>query len=474
MGLLELFAVLKHRKAIILWSLVVGALVAAALALVLPKRYVSSSIVQVDSIQRNAITGLVEPRVKVAEFLGQQAAVASSRTVALEVIDDLSAEGFLVLSDYEARWRKETGGELVGGNDLRLWAADELLKDLRVTATDLGSTIELAYEGNAPAEAARIANAFASAYMATVLDQKQRRFAAKAAGFSDETKELARNVASAQGELAAFREQSGVLPIGAQKIEAAEVEFAALTQRLAEARADETEAQSMLRQAEATPRSGLVNFPLPQDALAALQAQARLAAVIATMGRIEERYGTRYPDYIEAANERAALEASILQSVRDRAAYSSNRLAALEAQANAMKTTLTEMQKTRQIYDLLEDKVETSQDTYNLVTTRSLQEALQSRVDTIDVMLLARATPPAGPATPHPLIITLLGVIAGALLGATTAVAVELLEGRVRTIAALRHTFRTGVTAEIDATPPAAKRKKRRTRPATHPLKAAA
>lgn len=473
MGLVELLAVLKHRKAIILWSLLVGMLVAGALALILPKRYLSSSIVQVDSIQRNAITGLVEPRVKVAEFLGQQAAVASSRTVALEVIDDLSAEGFIVLSDYEPRWRKETGGELVVGNDLRLWAADQLLKDLRVTATDLGSTLEIAYEGNAPAEAARIANAFSSAYMATVLDQKQRRFAAKAAGFSDETKELARNVAAAQDDLANFREASGVLPIGAQKVEAAEVEFAALTQRLAEARADDTEAQSMLRQAEATPKSLLVNFPLPQDALSALQAQARLAAVIATMGRIEERYGVRYPDFAEAANERAALETSILQSVRDRAAYAANRLAALEAEAGAMKTTVASMQKTREAYDVLQNRVATSQETFNLVTTRSLEEALQSRVDTIDVMLLARATPPEGPATPHPLIITLLGVVAGALLGATTAVAAELLEGRVRTAAALRHTFRTGVVAEIDAAP-TARRKRRRIRPGLRQMRVAA
>lgn len=473
MGLIAFFSVLRHRKAIILWSLLVGMLAAGALALVLPKRYVSSSIVQVDSIQRNAITGLVEPRVKVAEFLGQQAAVASSRTVALEVIDLLSAEGFIVLSDYEPRWRKETGGELVVGNDLRLWAADQLLEDLKVTATDLGSTLEIAYEGGAPAEAARIANAFASAYMATVLDQKQRRFAAKAAGFSDETTELARNVAAAQDELAAYREASGVLPLGAQKIEAAEVEFAALTQRLAEARADDTEAQSLLAQAEATPGSGLVNFPLPQDALSALQAQARLAAVIATMGRIEDRYGVRYPDYAEAANERAALESSILQSVRDRAAYAANRLAALEAQAAAMKTTLASMQTTREAYDLLENKVATSQETYNLVRTRSLQEAMQSRVDTIDVLLLARATPPEGPVTPHPLIITLLGVIAGALVGATTAVAVELLEGRVRTAGPLRHTFRTGVIAEIDTAPPV-RRRKRRAKSGLRPMRVAA
>ncbi|MDZ7626786.1 MAG: Wzz/FepE/Etk N-terminal domain-containing protein [Parvularculaceae bacterium] len=472
MGLIELFAVLKFRKAIILWSILVGAAVAALLAIVLPTRYVSSALVQVDSVQRNAITGLVEPRVKVAEFLGQQAAVAASRTVALKVIEDLEAEGFLVLTDYEERWRKETGAELVAGNDLRLWAADQLLKDLSVTATDLGSTLQLSFSGDQPAQAARIANAFAAAYMDITLDQKQRRFAAKAAGFSDETKQLALNVASAQDELERFRDASGVLPIGAQKIEAADVEFASITQRLAEARADDTEAQSLLAQADATPRSALANFPLPQDALAALQAQARLAAVIASMGRIEDRYGTKYPDYAEAANERAALEASILQSVRDRAAYAGNRLAALEAEARSMKVALSAMQKTRERYDLLEDNVVASQEIYNLVTTRSLQEAMQSRVDTVDVFLLAGATPPAKPATPHPLLITLLGVIAGVLLGASTSVAVELLEGRIRSSAALRQTFRTGIVVEIAAS--AAKKRKRRTMKPRASLKAAA
>lgn len=472
MGLFALIAVLKFRRAIIIWSLIVGASVAALLAVALPTRYVSASMVQVDSIQRNAITGLVEPRVKVAEFLGQQAAVAASRTVALQVIEDLTNDGFLVLGDYEERWRKETGGELVAGNDLRLWAADQLLKDLSVTATDIGSTLELSYSASQPGEAARIANAFASAYMSTVLDQKQRRFAAKAASFSDETKALARNIEEAQGEVADFRERSGVLPLGSQKIEAAEVEFAALTQRLAEARADDAEAQSLLRQAEATPRALLANFPLPQDALAALQAQARLAAVIGSLGRIEERYGPKYPDYIEASNERAALEASIQQSVRDRAVYSARRVAALVDEARTMKDRLSSMQTTREAYDLLQDKVSTSQETFNLVTTRSLQEALQSRVDTIDVFLLARATPAAKPATLHPFLITLLGVIAGALIGATTAVAVELLEGRVRSVDTLRQTFRTGILAEIEAAP--VKRRRRRLKKLTPPLRAAA
>jgi uncharacterized protein involved in exopolysaccharide biosynthesis len=459
MGVLDLIGVLKARRLIVLWTIVVGLVVGFALAIILPTKYMSRALVQVDSIQRNSLTGLVEPRLRVAEYLGQQAAVASSRTVALEVINRLSDEGFIALADYEERWRKETGGELVAGNDARLWAADQLLRDLTVTANDIGSTLELGFRAEDPAQAARVANAFASAYMSTVLDQKQRRFARKAANFSDETQALAENVASAQNELALYREASGILPMGSQKVEASDIELAALTTRLAEARADDAEAQSLLRQAEATPTSGLVNFPLPEDALPGRQAQARLAAVAATLTRIGERYGERYPDYIETANEQAALERNILQSVRDRADYSSNRVAALEKQAAILKATVSGMQKTRETYDLLEDRVSASQDTFNLVTTRSLQESLQARVDTLDVFLLSRATPPANPATPPSWLIALLGAFAGIALGSGVAVFVELMEGRVRTVDVVQRNFRTHLVCEITAAKPQRRRK---------------
>lgn len=458
MGVLDLLNVLKLRKLIVLWTILVGLGVGVALAIILPTKYLSTAKVQVDSIQRNSLTGLAEPRLRVSEYLGQQAAVASSRTVALEVINRLSEEGFIALSDFEDRWRRETGGELVAGNDPRLWAADMLLKDVTVTANDIGSTLELGFRADDPAQAARIANAFAAAYMSTVLDQKQRRFARKAANFSDETQALAENVADAQSDLADFRETSGILPMGTQRVEASEIELAALTARVAQARADAAEAQSMLRKAEATEKSALVNFPLPEDALAGRQAQARLAAVAATLARIAERFGPKYPDYIETANEKATLEDNILAAIRDRADYQSRRVEALEAQAALMKASVTGMQKTRETYDLLEDKVRASQQTFNLVTTRSLEESLQSRVDTIDVFLLARATPPADAATPPFWVIALLGAFAGAAIGAAIAVFVELFEGRVRSADIVKRSFRTSIVCEIGAGRPRAGR----------------
>ncbi len=459
MGVLDFLSVLKFRRLVVLWAAAVGLCVGLALAALLPVKYLSVSKVQVDSLQRNNLTGLIEPRVRVGEYLGQQAAVASSRAVALEVINQLTDEGFIVLSDFEDRWRSETGGELVAGNDLRLWAADQLLRDFEVTANEIGSTLELGFRAKDPAQAARVANAFASAYMSTVLDQKQRRSARRAASFSDETQALADGVASAQSDLSAFREKSGVLPLGASKVESVEIELSTLTERLAQARADNAEAQALLSRAEAAPIQDMISFPLPYDSTSARESQERLVALAPLVARLADRYGPKYPEYAEALREKATLEKDILRSVQQRALVAAKRVAELEAQAAKLKAEVIGMQETRQAYDLLEDKVAASQETYNLVTTRSLQETQQSRIDTIDVFLLARATPPAKPITLSVWAVILLGAFAGSVIGAAAAIFIELYEGRIRSVEAVRHNLRTSIVCEISPAAPVRRRR---------------
>ncbi len=451
MGIIALLNVLAVRRLMVGWAVLVGGLVGLAACFILPMQYSATSRVQVDSIQRNSLTGLVEPRVRVGEFLGQQAAVATSRTVALQVIDRLVADGAIALEDYETRWRQETGGEALAGNDSRLWAADQLLRNLKVSADPIESTLAINYVASDPAEAARIANAFASAYMETVVGQRQQRFARNAQSFSTETQTLSADLERAQNELAAFRDKAGLVAFGGGGVDSGEVELAAVMGRLAQARADEAEARSLLQQATATAAGDLVNFPLPDDALAARQTQARLAEVRALHSRIGARYGERSREMTTVSREKADLERDLMQAIRDRASYSATRVRALEASAEQMKAEVAAKQRTRETYNLLQEKVATSRETFNLVASRTLEESLQSRVDAIDAILLARAVPPANATTPPPAVIVFLGLIAGALVGASTAVAVELIEGRTRTIQDIRRIFRTPILVEVVA-----------------------
>lgn len=461
MGIFAFLTVLKARKLLLIWSIVTAGAVAAAIGLVLPKKYESVSLIQVDSIQRNTLTGLVEPRVRVAEFLGQQMAVARSRTVALEVIDVLAAQNFLAMRDFEAEWRRTTGGEIIPGNDARLWTADQLLKSLSIKADALESTLAITYRGDEPAQAARITNAFSDAYMKIVLDQRKRRASRNAARFSDERQSLEVGLEDAQSELTEFRESSGIVALGAQRLEAAEVELAALTARLAEARADKAEADSLLRQVTAAGNDALLTVPLPGELLYARQAQARLGAVISQMSRIADRYGPQYPDFKEAKNEKIALEENILSAIQNRTEYHSRRANSLENAVARQKSEVVKLQETKQVYDVLEKRVEASQQTYDLVAARSLEESLQSRVDNVSTFLLARAVPSTKPATPPFPVIVLIGIFAGVAIGASAAIALEFKEGRVRSNDIVRHVFRAPVMAEVQIV---GERKKKRSK----------
>jgi len=456
MGLIALLTVMTARKLLIASSIAVAALIALAVGVLIPKQYEAKAKVQVDSLQRNLLTGLFEPRVRVSEFLGQQAAIASSRTVALQVIDTLIAEGFFVMADFEDEWRAKTDGELIAGNDARLWAADQVREKLEVRADALASSLSVHFRSEDPAQASRIANAFAFAYMQFVLDQRQQRAARNATNFSDETRDLEIDLNKAQGKLAEFRSASGIVALGPQRLEGAEVELASVTLRLAEARADQSEANSLLQQARAMGGRQLLTLPLPGDAQSGRQAQARLGGVLAQLQRLSERYDEQYPDHIEAVNEKRALERTIMRAVVDRAEYADRRVRALQTAVSQQKVAVVDLQETKQRYGVLEDKVAASRETYDLVATRALQESLQSRVDFVEVRLLERAVPSVNSITPPLFVIVLIGAFVGCGLGAVGAISIELVEGRLRSKDAVAHALRAPVLAEI-ALPPGPK-----------------
>ena len=88
----------------------------------------------------------------------------------------------------------------------------------------------------------------------------------------------------------------------------------------------------------------------------------------------------------------------------------------------------------------------------SLVANRTLQEAMQSRVDDLDVTLLARPVPPPHALTPPFYVIALLGLIVGLMLSSGVAIAVEFSEGRIRDAEAVRRILRAPVLAEIPKT----------------------
>ncbi len=457
MGLLSFISVLRARAFVLFWAIGLSTLVAAALGFALPKNYVASAKVQVDSVFENPLTGMAEKRHRVSEFLGQQAALVSSRSVALQAVDDLIETNHLNIIEYEEEWRTKTQGEIVAGNNLYEWVADDLLGNLMIQSSVAESTLVISYRTNNPSLASRYANAFADAYMKVVLSNRERRSARAAANFSAETKNLEQRVQKSRDELSDFQTQSGLVTIGSQQLEAAELELGTITGRIAEARADYAEARSLYEQAKKATRAELETLPIPNDNSLGKTAQARLASERAKLLRIEQRYGENHPDYREGLTRMRALQSSLFQSIAEKFEYSRRRVANLEAAARVQKQKVLDYQKIRQRFDELEQSLNTNQQTFDEVARRTLQQSLQSRFDLIDIMMLGRAVPPAEPPIPLHVIVIIAGFFLGLFIGVSAAILIELLEARIRVPMMLERCIGAPVMAELAIAAPRGK-----------------
>ena len=449
MGLLPFFAVLRARFLLIFWVFLICASIAGFIGSIIPPRYQAEAILQVDATTENLVTGMQEPRQRVHEFLGQQAAIAGSRATALLAVDQLIATGDLSLASYENLWQEKTGGELSPGNDLKTWIADELLRHTSISTDALQSTLIISYSGQSPIEAARYASAFADAYMQLVTTYRKSDSARNAARFDDETENFKARLDETRANLRKFQLETGYVTIGSQQLQAAEMELGSLTSRLAEARADDAEAQSLWDLTRKTSRAGLATLPMPNALAPGRTAQARLGTLIAQMERINERYGPMHPDYIEAENEIRRLQDVIHNAVKERAAYTASRVAYLSREVSLRRQMVLDLQGKKQQFDILEQEINSARNSYELIAARGEQEGLQARVETVSVFLLAQPVPPINQSMPNFWVILAVGIVLGLGMGVSAAIFVELLEGRIRHGQSIEFATRRPVLAEL-------------------------
>jgi protein-tyrosine kinase len=149
----QFLVVLRARRALAAALFALGIAGAAAVTLALPPRYLANALVLVEVSPADLLPGGSLPG-----HLATQADIVTSQRVALRVVDALRLD-----EDPEAirRWRLETEGL----GSLRHHLSDRLLRDLRVEPAGASSVLTIGYAGTDAASAARVANAFAQAYV---------------------------------------------------------------------------------------------------------------------------------------------------------------------------------------------------------------------------------------------------------------------------------------------------------------------
>lgn len=421
---LQILRILAAHKRWIL-ACIVGSLVLSAVALlVLPKKYRAAASVVVNGRANDPLAS--NPGQQGAPSIPTQIDIIKRPRIARQVVKDLGLD-----RDDAARSRWQAAGS---DEDFETWLAQGIAGGLVVTPSNDSNVIEIQYVSTDPKVAARFANAFASAYVATTLELRTAPARQFVTFFDDRMAELRKQLEAAQARLSSYEKQTGLI----NAPDKSDMENA----RLAELSSQLALAQSMLADASSR-KSGLKgNAATSPEVMQNPVIQQLKASVSSQQVKVREmalNLGPNHPQLMRAKAELAEMQArlnseisQVATSVGTSQRVSSAKVSELQAAVDAQRNRVLSLQGQRDQGDVLQKEVANAQRAYDLVMQRQSQTTLESQAQQSDVSILDNAYPPSRPASPNgPLLLT-LGAVAGMLLGLFVAFVREYLSPLVR------------------------------------------
>jgi succinoglycan biosynthesis transport protein ExoP len=195
MNLETFIAAMRARIGAFLTVLFVTVLGAAVVSMVMPKSYRATASVIADVKDEQSFSNVLRPLGSPQErqgYLQTQVDVINSPKVAQAVVQDLK-----LAEDPKAREEFEKKGR---GGTIEEWLSESLLQSLKVE-TSQSSIVRISFVSRDSEFAARAANAFAKAYLGTLLELRVEPTRQAATWFNDQLKGLRTNLQHAQSRL---------------------------------------------------------------------------------------------------------------------------------------------------------------------------------------------------------------------------------------------------------------------------------
>jgi succinoglycan biosynthesis transport protein ExoP len=320
--------------------------------------------------------------------------------------------------------------------------AEMLQQRLEVKPARESNIINITWVGRSPAVAARVANAFAQAYLETNLDIKTDPQKKYTVWFDDQIKEARDRLEKAQQKLAAYQEKAGIVSAD----EKADFETTRLNELLQQLSALQTRGRGG-SPAAAYDASPLVNN-LRQDV-------ARLEAKIAQAGAT---MGSRHPEMMRMTSELAAMKNRLSEessrvgiSAAQSAEAAKVRERELQTAIGEQKGKVLAMNRQRAELNLMKADVDSAQKAFDTVTTSAAQARLTAMSNQTNVMKLASAVEPLDPTGPSPMQAMLAALAAGIVLAIAAAMMAELANRRVRSVQDLSMVTHLPILATVPA-----------------------
>ena len=435
MNLYQFLSALRARAGAFVLLLSVTVVAAATVSFLLPKTYTSTVSLLVDAKEEQSLNNVLRPLVlpqERASYMQTQLDIITSEKVARKVVQDLRlAQG--PMGQKAAEEVEKRGGSV----EDRL--IEGLLDELKVE-TSQSSVIRVSYSSREARLSADVANAFAKAYIDTVLELRVEPMQKAAAWFDEQLKTLRTHLEDAQARLTDYHQRQGIVSadergdLESTRLAALSEQFGRAQEQTFDWKSREEQARILATRGESPDRmTEIRDNPFIQ------KLKEDLLHGEAKLQDLSTNYGINYPQYQRQVAENQSLQnklnaemKKIVAGIEGSARQSREREAQSRKAMATQRTRVLDLKESRNELTVLRRNVESADRAYDTALQRSVVSQVDSRVNQTNVMVLNPAAVPRKHSRPKIFLNIALSVVVGTILGIVMVMLLELLDRRVR------------------------------------------
>ncbi|MEZ5855393.1 MAG: polysaccharide biosynthesis tyrosine autokinase [Hyphomicrobiaceae bacterium] len=337
------------------------------------------------------------------------------------------------------------------------WAAGIIAGGVAVVPVAGSRLVDVVFTDSNPGRAARIANAYAEAYINQMIDKRFQSNAYAKTFLDDQSKQLKIRLEESERALLDFSEQKEIIVLN-EKSSIAESNLAAANSALSGIIASRITNEQTWRQVENVNALELPQF-LSNGVIQELRS-ARKALEIQYQEK-SETFKADYPLMIELRRKMKEIDRQLAIEVKTvkaslKGAYESLLLQEKEtkAQIESLRVEVLDLQKKLIQYNILKREVDTNRSLYNGILQRLKEVEVAGGVGTNNVFIVDRAKPPGSPTSPNVSRALMMWSVLGLGAGIAAAYILEMLDDTVRTVEKLEQTTglaTLGIIPKVDS-----------------------
>jgi polysaccharide biosynthesis transport protein len=430
---------------VILGAAVTCLLIGLIATLLMTPKYTATSTIEI-SRESNQITNFqgVERETSTIdqEFYQTQYGLLRSRALAervanqLRLVDDPKFfERFGVKENTPAFQLTNNRYPPAGRAERQKVAGEILLKNLAVNPTRLSRLVDIAFTSPDPAFSAKVANAWAEAFIQTNLERKVQATAYGRNLLERQLRLQKERLDESQRQLVNYASQQQIINLPAQSSNGTTTaersivadDLASLNASLLQATADRIQAEARYREAG---RAGASTEALRNIAINSLR--SRRAELAADYQKLMVQFEPGYPaaraiksqiDQIDGAiaREERRVSGSLEADYRE----AQSREEALKGRVNSLKSSYLDLRRRSIQYNIYQQEVDTNRALYDGLLQRYKEIGVAGGVGVNNVAVVDAADVPEKPSSPRMLLNLVASLLAGLFIGAALALVLE-------------------------------------------------